>query len=80
MSVYTYKKVYTDYIIMDLKPMQILKTIIGGSLIIWMISYLLGFYGLGGSASWPYLSYFFFILVSLGILDLDVPRVEFGGI
>ena len=78
MSVYTYKKVYTDYIIMDLKPMQILKTIIGGSLIIWMISYLLGFYGLGGSVSWPYLSFFFFILVSLGILDLDVPRVEFG--
>lgn len=63
---------------MDLKPMQILKTIIGGSLIIWMISYLMGFYGLGGSTSWPYLAFFFFILVSLGILDLDVPRVEFG--
>jgi len=61
---------------MFLKPMQILKTIIFGSVIIWMVSYLLGFYGLGGSASWPYLSFFLFILFSMAILDLDVPRVN----
>jgi len=47
---------------MFLKPMQILKMIIIGSLMLWMISYTLSFYGLGGSSSWPFISFFFFIL------------------
>lgn len=61
---------------MFLKPMQILKMIIIGSLMLWMISYTLSFYGLGGSSSWPFISFFFFILVSTAILDLQVPSVD----
>ena len=61
---------------MFLKPMQILKMIIFGSLILWMISYTLSFYGLGGSSSWPYLTFYFFILLSTAILDLQVPSIE----
>lgn len=61
---------------MFLKPMQILKMIIIGSLMLWMINYTLSFYGLGGSWSWPYLMFYLFILLSTAILDLQVPSIE----
>jgi len=56
--------------------MQILKMIIIGSLMLWMINYTLSFYGLGGSLSWPYLMFYLFILLSTAILDLQVPSIE----
>ena len=58
---------------MFLKPMEIAKMIIIGCLLLWMVSYLLKFYGFGGKSSWPYLAYFVFILFSTAILDLQVP-------
>lgn len=61
---------------MFLKPMQIVKIIIIGCLLVWMFTYLMGFYGISGKATWPYTSYFLFILFSTAILDLQVPSVN----
>ena len=61
---------------MFLKPMQILKMIIVGSLLMYTVSRVLTFYGSSSSSYGVYISFFLFLLFSTAILDLNVPSVD----
>jgi len=58
------------------KPMDIAKVIVMGLFVMWVLNYLMGFYGFQGKSAWPYMAFFLFILFSTAILDLQVPTID----
>lgn len=60
---------------MKLKPMQIMITIVIGSLLVWITSRIMHFYAPDAKGNGIYYAFTLFLIFSMGILDLNEPTI-----